>query len=138
MAFFAVALAAAPELGVFSATSPKFFEVPALRHPRGVYAAEVQTPPILKSQHIRVIVEDASKGRIELKGLVNLNGTFAYWVDDAVKTWQCEFSSNTLRELQRWKCNVGGFSYDARRNEAHLELSLPMRRIGVTLRSVCR
>ena len=107
-------------------------------NPRGTYSATIGTAMFLPDQRIRVSVGDDGHGLIELDGLVTFEDTFRFWKNETIggedTRWVCVFNERLLSELRRWRCTIGDFSFDSRRNQAGVSIRLPFRKIRILLR----
>ena len=93
-------------------------------YPFGTYYAKVHTPAFFPSQEIIIHTDHPSRASIVLRGMVNFDDHFSYEIRQDVFTWH--FSPEMTKILQKWKCKLMGFDYNAVNNSASILLKIPI------------
>lgn len=114
---------------IFSPASPEsaqpLFERPSLFVPGSMYRSEV-TVPVLGPQSFMLKILDDSTARILIRGVLKLDDSISYAVDEATGKISFILTEKTKRVLRRFGTKLGSVGYDADRDEAQLVVKPPL------------
>ena len=100
-------------------------ERPPLFLPGSTYRTEVSVP-VLGTQSFVLNILDDSTARIWIRGVLKLDDSISYAVDEVTGKISFVLTEKTKRVLRRFGTRLGSVGYDSERDEACLEVKPPL------------
>mmetsp|Transcript_17445 Transcript_17445/g.33105 ORF Transcript_17445/g.33105 Transcript_17445/m.33105 type:complete len:163 (+) Transcript_17445:234-722(+) len=104
---------------------------PSLFGPGSTYRTELSVP-VLGTQSFVLKILDDSNARIWIHGVLKLDDSISYAVDEVTGKISFVLTEKTKRVLRRFGTRLGSVGYDAERDEARLEVKPPLP-VSITL-----
>lgn len=98
---------------------------PSLFIPGSTYRTDVSVP-VLGTQSFVLKILDDSSARIWIRGVLKLEDSISYAVDEVSGEITFVLTEKTERVLRRFGTRLGDVGYDAERDEARLEIKSPL------------
>ena len=98
---------------------------PSLFAPGSIYRSEMSVPVLGPQSFVLKILDDTT-ARIWIRGVLKLDDSIEYTVDEATRKISFVLTDKTKRLLRRFGTRLGSVGYDPDRDEARLEVQPPL------------